>query len=156
MKIKDKDSYKISPIGYIRRENNKVFLDIKDEYIAGLKEIEHFSHIQVIWWFNKFDSERYRNTLLCHPPYDAPETGVFACRSPIRPNPIALTTVKILGVDQENGLIYINNIDAHSDSPIIDLKGYFPNCDRVKDYSVPKWASDWSEWYPNEGLSLDD
>jgi tRNA-Thr(GGU) m(6)t(6)A37 methyltransferase TsaA len=156
MKIKDIDSYRISPIGHIRREHNKVFLDIKDEYIDGLKELEHFSHIQVLWWFNKFDSDRYRNTLLCNPPYDAPETGVFACRSPIRPNPIALTIVKILGIDQENGIIYINNIDADSDSPIIDLKGYFPSCDRVKEFSVPKWASDWSEWYPDDGLSPDD
>ena len=156
MKIKDKDSFRISPIGYIRRENNNVFLDIKDEYIKGLKEIENFSHIQVFWWFSKFDSEHYRNTLLCNPPYDAPETGVFACRSPIRPNPIALTTVKILEIDQENGLIFINNIDAFSDSPIIDIKGYFPVCDRVKDYIGPKWASDWPDWLPDEGQSPDD
>jgi len=156
MKIKVKDSFRISPIGFIRREHGKVFLDIKDEYIAGLKEIENFSHIQVFWWFNKFDGERYRSVLLCNPPYDAPETGVFACRSPIRPNPIALTTVKILEIDLEKGLVYINNIDADSDSPIVDLKGYFPVCDRVKDYSVPKWASDWPDWYPDEGLSPED
>ncbi|MBN2603338.1 MAG: SAM-dependent methyltransferase [Candidatus Thermoplasmatota archaeon] len=153
MKIKDKETFRISPIGFIRRECEKVFLDIKDKYNPGLKEIDNFSHIQVFWWFNKFDSERYRNILLCNPPYEAPETGVFACRSPIRPNPIALTTVKILEVDLENGLIYINDIDADSDSPIIDLKGYFPVCDRVREFHVPKWASDWPEWYPDEGLS---
>jgi len=155
MKIKDKDSFRISPIGFIRRDYGKVFLDIKDEYIPGLKEIEKFSHIQVFWWFSRFDSERYRNTLLCNPPYDAPETGVFACRSPVRPNPIALTTVKILETDLKNGLIYINEIDGYSDTPIIDLKGYFPVCDRVKDAIVPKWASDWPEWYPSEGLNPD-
>ncbi len=153
--MKNKDFYRISPIGYIRREGIKVFLDINDEYILGLKGIENLSHLQVIWWFNKFDSERYRNTLLCNPPYDAPETGVFACRSPIRPNLIALTPVKILGVDLKNGLIFINNIDAYTDSPIIDLKAYFPVCDRVKDLSVPKWASDWPKWTPDEGLTPD-
>ena len=45
---------------------------------------------------------------------------------------------------------------GESNSPIIDLKGYFPVCDRVKDVKVPTWASDWSQWYPDEGLSLDD
>jgi len=150
-----KDVFKILPIGYVRREHNKVFLDIKDEYIAGLKHLDDFSHLQVFWWLDKFDNERYRNILVCNPPYNAPETGVFACRSPIRPNLIALTTVKILDIDFENGLIYINNIDAESDSPIIDLKGYFPVCDRVKDYSVPSWASDWPEWVPEEGNSLE-
>ena len=154
--MKIQDAYRIIPIGFVRRENNKVFLDIKDEYIPGLKEIQQFSHLLVFWWFHKFDSERYRNVLRCNPPYDAPETGVFACRSPIRPNPIALTTVKILDLDLENGLIYINNIDADAESPIIDLKGYFPSCDRVKDARVPKWASDWDEWYPDEGLSPND
>jgi len=156
MKIREKDSFRVSLIGYVRREPNNVFLDIKDAYIQGLQEIEHFIHIQVIWWFNKFDNERYRNTLLCNPPYEAPETGVFACRSPIRPNPIALSTVKIMKIDLENGLIYINNIDADSESPILDLKGYFPVCDRVEEVRVPKWASDWPEWYPEEGLTPDD
>lgn len=156
MKIKDKNSFRISPIGFIRREYNKIFLDIKDEYIAAMKGLEDFNHIQVLWWFNEYASDQYRNILVCNPPYDAPETGVFACRSPIRPNPIALTTAKILEIDSKNGLININNIDAKKDSPIIDIKGYFPVCDRVKHVRVPHWASDWPEWYPEEGLDLED
>jgi tRNA-Thr(GGU) m(6)t(6)A37 methyltransferase TsaA len=156
MYAQKKDAFRIVPIGFVRREYNKVFLDIIDNYIPGLKELNNFSHLQVFWWFDKFDSARYRNILVCNPPYEAPETGVFACRSPIRPNPIALTTVKINEIDFENGIIFINNIDAENDSPIIDLKGYFPVCDRVKEYSVPKWVSDWSEWLPEEGLGLDD
>ena len=151
-----KDFYQVVPVGYVRRKSNKVFLEILPRYIPALKHIEKFSHIQVLWWFNRFDSPRYREKLVCNPPYDAPETGVFACRSPRRPNPIALTTAKILNVDYEKGLVFINNIDAKSDSPIIDLKGYFPVCDRVKDSKVPSWASDWSEWYPDEGLGLKD
>lgn len=155
MKITDKDSFRIIPIGFVRRDYGKTFLDIKDKYIAGLKGIDKFSHIQVIWWFSRFDGERYRNTLVCNPPYDAPETGVFACRSPLRPNSVALTTVKIEEVDFENGLIFINNIEAYADTPVVDIKGYFPVCDRVKDVKVPEWASDWAEWYPDEGMSPD-
>jgi len=149
-----KDVFRILPIGYIRRENNKIFIDVLDEFIPGMKGLEGFSHIQVFWWFDKHDNERNRSILLCNPPYDAPETGVFACRSPRRPNLIALTTAKINEIDDENGLVYIQNIDAVKDSPVIDIKGYFPVCDRVKDFKVPSWASDWDEWFPEEGMSL--
>jgi len=156
MNIKKKEIFHIYPLGYIRREKKQIFLEINDNYIPALKGIDNFSHIQIFWWLNKFDNEKYRQRLRCHPPYNAPETGIFACRSPIRPNPIALTTAKILNVDFENGIIYINNIDAHKDTPIIDIKGYFPSCDRVKNPKVPEWASNWSQWYPEEGLSPKD
>lgn len=152
----NKDVFRLIPIGFVRRDYDKIFLDINDDFIPCIKGLDGFSHGQVFWWFTKFDSERYRQTVVCNPPYDAPETGVFACRSPIRPNPIALTTCKIEEIDFDNGLIFINNIDAEKDTPIVDIKGYFPVCDRVKDVKVPSWASEWSKWYPKEGLGLKD
>jgi tRNA (Thr-GGU) A37 N-methylase len=60
-------------------------------------------------------------------PYDAPVLGVFACRSPVRPRPIALTTAKILHVDHDRGQAQIANIDAFDGSPILDLKAYIPS-----------------------------
>lgn len=150
----NKDFLRLTPVGFVRRDYGQVFLDIKDEYIPGMKGIDGFSHIQVLWWPNKFNTEKCRKTLVCNPPYNAPETGVFACRSPVRPNPIALTTCKIKEIDFEKGLIFINNIDAHTDTPVIDIKGYFPVLGRVKEVKVPSWASDWSKWYPEEGHGL--
>ena len=156
MSTSNNDAFKVVPIGYIRRKKDEVFLDILDVYKQGLIHIDKFSHVQVLWWLDRFDKPVYRKRLTAHPPYNAPETGVFACRSPKRPNPIALTTAKIKKVDFEKGLIFINNIDSKDNSPIIDIKGYFPVCDRVKKVKVPEWASDWSEWYPAEGHSLRD
>ena len=152
--ISKKESFEIFPLGYIRRDSGKIFLELKDKYISGLKGLDDFSHILVFWWFSKLDNKENRNMFLCHPPHDAPETGVFACRSPRRPNPIALTVAKIIKIDFKKGLIYINNIDAEADSPFIDIKGYFPSFERVKEYKIPKWAKNQSEWYPEEGKEI--
>ena len=52
--------------------------------------------------------------------------------------------------------IEIANIDAFDDTPLLDLKPYFPNCDRIRDVRVGPWAAHWAEWMPDEGLALED
>ena len=121
-----------------------------------MKELEQFSHVLVFWWFSEFQENEYRQVVQNVPPYEAPVTGVFASRSPVRPNPIGLTTAKILNVDHDRGLVEIANIDAFDDTPIIDLKAYIPVCDRVQAVSVPAWFADWPEWMPPEGLGLEE
>lgn len=65
-------------------------------------------------------------------PYAAGQVcGVFAIRAEYRPNSIAMTTCKLEGVDEVNGIVRIDNIDAYDGTGIIDLKVYFPVCDRV-------------------------
>jgi tRNA (Thr-GGU) A37 N-methylase len=81
-------------------------------------------------------------------------TGIFATRAPHRPNPITLTTCKILSVDETNGVVQVAEIDALDGSPVIDLKAYFPVCDRVQDVRIPDWLAGWPEWMPAEGLGL--
>ncbi|MFP4395697.1 MAG: tRNA (N6-threonylcarbamoyladenosine(37)-N6)-methyltransferase TrmO [Anaerolineales bacterium] len=151
------ESYKIFPVGHVRREEGRTVLKILPAYAPALKELERFSHVQVFWWFSQFQNEMYREiTQSEHAPYDAPVLGVFACRSPVRPNPIGLTTAKILRVDHEAGEVEINDIDAFDGTPILDLKAYFPSCDRVKDVRVAEWAAEWPEWLPEEGLGLEE
>jgi tRNA-Thr(GGU) m(6)t(6)A37 methyltransferase TsaA len=150
------ETLRISPIGYVRRNEDKTYLEVLDKFVPALKELEHFSHVQVFWWFSEFQDDEYREITQSEPPYDAPVTGVFASRSPVRPNPIGLTTVKILDIDHKNGLVEIGNIDAFDDTPIIDLKAYIPVCDRVKEISVPPWCADWPEWMPEDGLGLEE
>jgi tRNA (Thr-GGU) A37 N-methylase len=82
--------------------------------------------------------------------------GMFACRSPVRPNPIGLTTVEIKRVDHDNGHVEIVNIDAYEGTPVLDLKAYFPMCDRVKDVRVAQWAAEWPEWLPDSGMGLEE
>ena len=93
--------------------------------------------------------KRWRKKLTCVPPYgeNTPETGVFATRAEYRPNPIAMTIVQILNVDMDNGLIVIPYIDAFDGTPVIDIKGYFPVCDRIRDSTIPPWLKGWPDWY---------
>ncbi|MDP8210653.1 MAG: tRNA (N6-threonylcarbamoyladenosine(37)-N6)-methyltransferase TrmO [Candidatus Stygibacter australis] len=139
----------IHPIGEVIIDKNGYLLKIKSEYISGLTEIEGFSYLQVFWWCHYNDNQSARSTLNCKTPYKAaPDNiGVFATRSPHRPNPIALTAVKVLVVDHENGIIRVAYIDAENGTPIIDIKPYHPSCDRIRNVSVPDWCSSWPQWY---------
>lgn len=157
MQPQSQQTFKIFPIGHVRRDNGKTYVDVLPDYVPALKELEHFSHVQVFWWLSEFQDDDYRAiTQSEHAPYDAPVLGVFACRSPVRPNPIALTTAKIVQVDHEQGRIEIVNIDAYDDTPVIDLKAYIPVSDRVETVEVPPWCADWPEWLPAEGLGLEE
>jgi tRNA (Thr-GGU) A37 N-methylase len=59
-------------------------------------------------------------------------------------------------VDHAKGEVEIVNIDAYDGTPVLDLKAYFPVCDRVKEVRVPPWAADWPEWLPEEGMGLEE
>lgn len=149
--------YQISPVGYVVKNEDHTYLEILPTFRTGMKELEQFSHVQVIWWFSHFDDEDSRSTTLFDQmPFEAPELGVFACRSPMRPNPIGLTTAPILGIDHAHGLIEVANLDAYDGTPIIDLKAYLPSCDRVQHVMVADWAAKWPQWLPENGLSLED
>ncbi|MFC2136984.1 TrmO family methyltransferase [Bacteroidota bacterium] len=150
-------TFKIESIGKIKRMNNKAILSINEKYIPGLKQLSHFSHVMVFWWAHKFDTDEYKNLLQMEPPYAKGNvTGVFASRSPFRPNLIAMTTCPIIKYDEENGEIEITGIDAFDDTDIIDLKAYFPVCDRVQEAIIPEWLSDWPDWMPEEGMDLEE
>lgn len=151
------ESYHVFPVGYLRREDGRVIIDILPAFVPALKELENFSHVQVFWWFNRFDDEAHRQTTRFEEmPFEAPVLGVFASRAPMRPNPIGLTTARIVGVDQDEGQVEIADMDAFDGTPVLDLKGYLPHCDRVRNVRVPDWASHWPEWLPEDGLGLED
>lgn len=110
----------------------------------------------VFWWADKHDNERSRGIMQTEPPYAKGKmTGVFATRAEYRPNPIAMTTCKILEVNEDLGIVRIANIDAYDNTPIVDLKAYYPVCDRVKDVHIAPWLENWPDWMPEEGLGLD-
>ena len=90
------------------------------------------------------------------PPFEAPRLGVFASHAPFRPNPIALSTVKIVAVDEAAGVVEIKKIDANEGSPVLDIKPYLPFYSRVESPRVPEWASRWPGRMPEDGVGLDD
>ena len=102
--------------------------------------LEQWSHVQVIWWFDKNDTPEKRAILQVHPRGDQknPLTGVFACRSPFRPNLIALSLCKIVSV-KEN-VVEVEKIDAFEGTPVLDIKPYAPGQDSATGVKVPDWA----------------
>ncbi len=143
------ESFTIVPVGYITNQDYQFTLKINKEFIPALREMDNFSHINILWWCNLLDDPTYRNITEAEQPYkNGPaKMGIFATRSPLRPNPIALTVTPILTIDHEQGIIHVPYIDAEDGTPIIDIKPYHPSGDRVKDVSVPRWCSHWPEWY---------
>ena len=93
-------------------------LEILPEFEAGLTDIEGFSHLIVIWVFDR--SEGFE--LLGTPPSDNRPHGVFATRSPRRPNPIAFTVVELLR--REGRLLHVRGVDMIEGTPILDIKPY--------------------------------
>lgn len=146
-------TYQIYPIGYVRRAEEGNYLEILKPYQPALKQLEHFSHVIMLWWADKCDNEELRSMTQCRPPYaESILTGVFATRAEYRPNPIGLTICKVLGVDESKGIVDIVNVDTFDGTPILDLKAYLPVCDRVENVSIPEWFTGWPEWMPDEGL----
>jgi tRNA-Thr(GGU) m(6)t(6)A37 methyltransferase TsaA len=93
-------------------------LRIAPEFAAGLQDVEGFSHLFVLWEFDK--SEGFE--LVGRPPVDDRPHGVFATRSPRRPNPIGLTVVELLG--REGGELRVRGVDMLDGTPILDIKPY--------------------------------
>lgn len=149
------DLLTLHPVGAVRREGDSVWLDIDPPYRDALLELDQFSHIIVIWWVSGHDNEESRAILKTELPY-APGViaGVFSCRAEYRPNPIAITTCKLIGIDNESGRVEVAAIDAYEGSPIVDIKPYIGVVDRVEHITVPDWYEGWPVWMPDEGIGL--
>lgn len=132
------NNLQIKPIGSVNAANYKFSIQLDKEYLSGLINIEGFSHLQIIWWGNLYDSEKYRANLTSEKPYkNGPDKiGVFATRSPVRPNPILITTIEVQRIDYEKGIIYTPYIDAENGTPVLDIKPYHTS-ERIKNCKVP-------------------
>ena len=93
----------------------------------GLIGLEKASHIIVLYWMH----EARRDLIVQTPRHKNQPTGTFALRSPVRPNPIALATVKILAVDMQDGVIEIDAIDCLDGTPLVDIKPWIASIDAV-------------------------
>jgi tRNA-Thr(GGU) m(6)t(6)A37 methyltransferase TsaA len=125
--------FTMRPIGYVRSPYNATrevpkglgtkheaegVLEILPEFETGLTDIEGFSHLYVLWVFDR--SQGFE--LLGAPPSDNRTHGVFATRSPRRPNPIGLTVVELLR--REAVRLHVRGVDMLDGTPILDIKPY--------------------------------
>ncbi len=148
-----KTEFQLTQIGTVHAGENGFMLEIFPEYRAALNGLEGFSHINVLWWFHLLDAPQYRAVTECPKPYQyAPDIlGIFATRSPVRPNPLALTVSQVLGIDPEKGLVYLAYLDAEDGTPLLDIKPYLPCADRVRETQAPAWSAHWPQWYEDSG-----
>ena len=129
--FRDVKGMPIQPAGAEGVEGN---VEIEPEYAAGLKDIEGFSHIILIYHFHL--SKGY--SLDVKPFLDSESHGVFATRAPRRPNPIGISVVRLVKV--EGNVIHIGDVDVVDGTPLLDLKPYVPEFD-VRDTNRVGWLS---------------
>ncbi len=106
------------PKGLNAKHHAEGVLEILPEYEEGLADIEGFSHLFVIWVFDRVQGYELTAT----PPTDHRAHGVFATRSPYRPNPLGLTVVELLR--REGGALHVRGVDMLAGHPVLDIKPY--------------------------------
>ena len=132
------DRYVLRTVGSVQKADGHTTLVLYKDVAPALLGLDGFSHVWVLWWFDQNDTPEKRAVLQVHPRGNRnnPLTGVFACRSPARPNLIAVTLCRVLSV--KDNIVEIDTIDAFAGSPILDLKPYIPGYDSAK-ATVPGW-----------------
>jgi tRNA-Thr(GGU) m(6)t(6)A37 methyltransferase TsaA len=138
--IAGRNSFVVTPIGIIhspfrtrkgaprqgRFSDAQVTLEILPEFTEGLQDVEQQPHLIVLYWLDRSD----RTTLKAIPPHTGIEHGVFATRSPDRPNPIGICIVEL--VRREGNQLFVRGLDALDGTPLLDIKPYSAAIDSVK------------------------
>jgi tRNA-Thr(GGU) m(6)t(6)A37 methyltransferase TsaA len=141
--MKTNQTFSISTIGKVKQEGQRCLIEVLAPYRAGLTGLDEFSHVMVVWLFDRVSWDR--RTLTTPPCYRKldHELGVFATRGPLRPNPMAVSNCRIFSLDVESGILAVDWIDAEPDTPVVDLKPYHPSSDVITEYLMPEWCSHW-------------
>jgi tRNA-Thr(GGU) m(6)t(6)A37 methyltransferase TsaA len=114
-------------------------IELDERYVPGLKEVETCSHLVLLYWMDKAP----RNLVRQVPGHYGVQRGTFALRSPARPNPIAMSVVKLLGIDGNK--LTVVGLDCLDGTPLLDIKPYFASID-----SVPEATVGWHHSKTNE------
>ncbi|MFN8591721.1 MAG: tRNA (N6-threonylcarbamoyladenosine(37)-N6)-methyltransferase TrmO [Thermomicrobiales bacterium] len=153
--------YRVQPIGYARRPGIEMpdpvafydpaaetALDILPRWADALAGIEGYSHLVVLFWLDRADRARRPRRHRPEGRADLPEVGIFAMRTPRRPNPIGIGTPRLL--QREGNTLWVSGIDAWPGTPILDIKGYTPRDDFHPDATVPDWLTTLWTWHDAE------
>lgn len=104
---------------------------IDEAYRPGLEGLDRASHVVILSWLGHAP----RDLIIQKPRHAAAASGVFALRSPARPNPIGLHVARLVSIDIASGVLELDAIDALDGTPVIDLKPYLPSVDALTDAS---------------------
>ncbi|WP_461866703.1 tRNA (N6-threonylcarbamoyladenosine(37)-N6)-methyltransferase TrmO [Thermococcus sp.] len=131
------EPFKLVPVGYVRKDG-ETFIEILPEFSGALHGLNEGDWIKLILWFHASDRPERRSVLKVHP-YNNPENplrGVFATRSPVRPNPLAIYAVRINRI--EGNRLYIDWIDAMDGTPVVDIKILVERLDCPRETLIPE------------------
>ena len=138
----------IRPIGVVRNsvaqprpegwEHVRSDIIVRDDVVAMLDGIDGYSHVLVVFAFDRVPESEQRARLRPGNDSRIPEQGVLATRSQLRPSPIGVSVVRLL--KRRGGILRVQGLDAIDGTPVLDLKPYFPNYDAVPDAGIPDWA----------------
>jgi tRNA-Thr(GGU) m(6)t(6)A37 methyltransferase TsaA len=118
-------------------------IEIDAAWAGALEDIEGFSHIWVVWWLDRYRSPPASLRVRPEGRPEMPLVGIFATRSPHRPNPIALTAVRLL--EHQGARLQVQGLDAYEGTPILDIKPYLCRGDQVPEATSPAWIEQlWS------------
>ncbi len=141
----------VNPIGIVRNgeaeSRNAGFdwsaviskIELKEAYGGYTQGLEDYSHAWIVFWIHL--AQKKKLVAEIHPRGDKslPLVGVFASRSPNRPNPVGLKLVEVLEVSKQ--FITVRGLDALDGTPVVDIKPYSPGYDSVLNFRVPPWSS---------------
>jgi tRNA-Thr(GGU) m(6)t(6)A37 methyltransferase TsaA len=112
-----------------RERGGGATVEIAPAYRPGLEGLAAASHVAVLSWLHHAP----RNLIVQKPRHAVQSKGVFALRSPVRPNPVGLHVVRLVDVDPVSGVVSLEAIDVLDGTPVIDIKPYFASTDAVPD-----------------------
>jgi tRNA-Thr(GGU) m(6)t(6)A37 methyltransferase TsaA len=142
------DSINLAPIGrvindieypsHVKWETITSEVVIAPQLVEALDGIDGFSHILIIFYLHQVGEDR-RSLLQVRPENkeELPLVGVFATRSPVRPNPIGITAVKLL--ERRENVLKVLGLDAYDGTPVLDVKPYLRRGDRIEEATMPDW-----------------
>ena len=136
------------PIGFVRNQyphgqkpptwqGTLARIEIAPRWTAALDGLGEFSHISVLCYLHMMHGEE--PILQIHPQRnpDMPQVGLFATRTPLRPNPISLTIVRL--IERQDNVLHVRNLDMYDGTPVLDIKPYLTRGDYHADATGPEW-----------------
>ena len=137
------------PVAFVKNSRKEVIDDFWGSVVSEIElanevpteafeNIEHFSHLEIIFYFDKVDKIVYSGRPRSNPDY--PIVGIFAQRKKDRPNHIGLTTVEL--IEHYGRSIKVKNLDAIDGTPILDIKPVFEEFSPKNEIKQPKWVED--------------
>ena len=139
-------------IGKAKIKNDQFFIELEKKYKEGITGLNGFSHAFIIWWAHQCPEE-CRNIFELDKPYikGPDKMGIFATRSPFRPNPLCISLISLKRIDADKGIIETTWFDLDDETPVLDIKPYHGSSDRPEKNHYPMWCAHWPHTIEQSG-----